>query len=378
MASYKKLEPGALAKKYAGVSFNAQVLAEDFKDRLRIPSRCLWLNYQTGGGLCYGTITEVIGYESTGKTLLAKDFAVVTQQMGGIVLWDDAERAFDMNWAEANGLDLNRIILLSSNEIETFGDWAKDMSIHYRSILTNNEPILLVTDSIAALETLANLENDMTSEKAQMGNRAKAIYNFYRKRNDLLTNLGITTIMINQVRKKVGASLYEASETTPGGDSTKFYASIRIMLHAGKQIKGLMKNDKFIESSDKGIKMGRNVYVEILKNKTAAPRGRVKTEVYFLSDRYGYFGYNRYEWLRELLLEAEIVEQRGSRFYLGEEIICNGKDNFTPMLHSKPKLRKKLVNRLNLNTPMKFKERLESLNKNLYPVKAKASKDEAE
>ena len=376
MSSLKRLDDKALAKKYAGAYYNAAVLAVDFRDRLRLPSRCLALNEAIGGGLCYGTITELIGYESTGKTLLAEDFAVVAQQLGGVVLIDDAERAFDLQWAEQNGLELDKLEVLASEEVEMVGDWVKDMAIKHRSRLTNNEPILFICDSIAALETKNNLDADMMSEKAQMGNRAKAIYNFYRKRNNLFAKLGITVIMINQVRKKMNASIYEASETTPGGESTKFYASLRILLHAGKQIKGLVdRNGKFKESTEKGQKMGRNVSIEILKNKTAPLCNRLKAEVYFRPERYGYVGFNRYQGLRELLVDKGIVELKGSRYYYGGEMICNGEANFTPMLHEKPKLRKKLLKELNLNTPATLLERLGTMGKNLYKVNLKDIED---
>jgi len=367
-----------IRKKYPSY-INAETFYQDMGSRLRLPNRIMGLNYQTGGGIVYGTIVEIAGYESTGKSLIAKDYAYAAQQLGGMVLWVDAERCFDFLWAEQNGLDRNKIELLRTEEIEVISDWVRDMILYWRAKLTNNEPILLVCDSIAALETADNIKADAIGGKAEMGNRAKAIYQFYRRRNNLIDKYGVCVAMINQVRKKVGATLYEAAETMPGGDSTKFYASFRIMLNRSKQVKGYKSRDgKWNDSIDKGVKIGQNIIVEVLKNKTAPPRPKFKTEVYFLPDKYDYVGYNKYAGIKEMGEYMGIITSKGSRYYYKDEQICNGEKNFIDALHEKSKLRRRIIKALGINTISNFQERLESIGKNLYPVKAKKSEDEGE
>lgn len=369
-----------LRKKYKSAGYsNALEFYDDMGDRLRIPSRCVWLNDQLGGGLCYGTFTEIAGYESSGKSLLAKDFAYVTQQLGGVVLWADCERCFDFVWAKKNGLTLDRIELLKTEAIEVISDWFKDSIKHWRSMLTNNEPILFVCDSIAALETLENLEADEIKGKAEMGNRAKGIYRFYRRRNNILEKYGVVGIMINQVRKKVGATMFEAAETMPGGDSTRFYSSNRIMVTRSKQIKGYLdEKGKWQDSKEKGKKIGQNVKVDVYKNKTSPPKPAVMTEVYFQDKKYEYVGFNRYSNVEELLLEAGVITKKGSRYYYGEEMLCNGEANFNPLMHSKPRLRKKLLDALDLNTISKTRARIGAIGKNLYPIKSKKSNEDGD
>lgn len=367
-----------IRKKYPSY-INAEVFHQDMGTRLRLPNRIMGLNYQTGGGIVYGTIVEIAGYESTGKSLIAKDYAYAAQQLGGIVLWVDAERIFDFDWAEQNGLDISKIELLRSEEIEIMSDWVRDMILYWRSKLTNNEPILLVCDSIAALETVDNIKADAIGGKAEMGNRAKAIYQFYRRRNNLIDKYGVCVAMINQVRKKVGATLYEAAETMPGGDSTKFYASFRLMLNKSKQVKGFNnKEGKWTDSIDKGVKIGQNIIVEVLKNKTGPPRPKFKTEVYFLNDKYGYVGYNKYAGIKEMGEYMGLITSKGSRYYFKDEQICNGEKNFNDALHTKSKLRRKIIEALGINTISKFQVKLDSIGKNLYPVKAKKTEDENE
>lgn len=201
------MTPSAIEKRYPGAGLASNLF--DKREELWLPSRCIPFNHITGGGIPYGKQIEIYGTESSGKTLAAIDFAGVTQSLGGLVLWDDAEQAFTKNWAELNGLDLSSIYLYNETAIEHISDWLADMSIFARSKLTNNEPILFICDSLAGVDCLENINSTQTDAKAEMGNRAKAIYKMLRIRNKLLSELGICSIFINQIRHKVGASKFE-------------------------------------------------------------------------------------------------------------------------------------------------------------------------
>jgi RecA/RadA recombinase len=125
------LREGDLRRRYpeSGLASKISLPAEKV---LKLPCRILAINNHLGGGISYGKIIEVGGEESAGKTLLAIDFGVVAQSMGGIVLWDDAEASFDRAWAEKNGLDMDKVELLPyENEIELVSDWIADMCIYY-------------------------------------------------------------------------------------------------------------------------------------------------------------------------------------------------------------------------------------------------------
>lgn len=198
----------ALRKKYAG-SGRATDIVVSADEMLWLPSRFLALNNQFGGGIPYGKILELFGEESSGKSLLAFDFAYCAQQLGGVVLWADAEYAFTRDWALQNGLDLDRVELFKEKAIEVISDWSVDMAIYYRSKLVNNEPILLVVDSIAALDCLSNMNGSQVDAKAEMGTRAKQMDMWLRTRNGIYEELGVTVILINQLRAKIGASLFE-------------------------------------------------------------------------------------------------------------------------------------------------------------------------
>lgn len=361
----KILTDSEMGKKYQGSGLASEISIMP-EDALWLPSRNIYLNYTMGGGIPWGKICEIFGGESSGKTLVAMDFGFSTQYLGGIVLWNDAEQSFDPSWAEQNGLDLNKIIIYNETSIERVSDWAADMAVTWRSKLKNNEPILIVTDSIAAFDCEDNINSQQTDAKAEMGNRAKAFYKYIRIRNQFFSDLGITLIFINQLRKKVGATQYEDPDTTPGGDAMKYFAHQRLAFFQKKMITEGKLNRK--------IWLGNEVSVRLKKNKVAPPKPTFTTSIYFNAE-YGRVGFERYTNLPELVVKTGVVRKRGSRFYYRDEEIANGRDNFQELLEEDEGLRKKLLRRTKVNTISATQKKMERLNKdniNRYPVIIKA------
>lgn len=367
---YKANTETALRRKYKGTGLAEEVLTDN---ELRIPSRFLALNHQLGGGAYYGKIHEIFGEESSGKSLTALDFAYVTQKLGGVVLWADSEYAFTKDWSLQNGLNLDKIELFREKAIEVISDWSVDMAIYYRSKLVNNEPILLVVDSIAALSCLANLGGYQQDEKAEMGNRAKAIDAWLRNRNGIYEELGITVILINQLRKKIGASQFEDPDTTPGGMATRFYASIRVGFYGGKQITAKVNG---VEE-----RVGRITSIRIKKNKVAPPKPTIKgAEVYFHPGYKEPIGFNRYFNLPELLNQQGVISRKkgSSKYMMGDELVANGELVFLKKLKNDADFRKMLIEKTDINTISKTRSKLKSISYNMFPVNLGKDKEEDE
>lgn len=186
-----------LLKKYGDI---IKVASNKEDTGLWLPSTFFALNYQMGGGIPFGKILEIAGEESSGKSLIAYNFAYACQQLGGHVIWVDAEQSWMNSWAEENGVDPEKVTVINETRIEYIADAVADLALYLRAQLTNNEPILLVLDSIAATDCSDNIDAKMTDAKAEMGGRAKALYKYFRIRNELFYRLGITQIYINQLR----------------------------------------------------------------------------------------------------------------------------------------------------------------------------------
>lgn len=186
-----------LLKKYRSIMNIASDLVDS---NLWLPSTFFTLNYTFGRGIPYGKILEVAGEESSGKSLIAYNFAYCCQQLGGHVIWVDAEQSWMNSWAEENGVDPNKVTILTDTRIEYIADAVADISLYLRSQLTHNEPILLVIDSLAAMDCADNIDAKLVDGKAEMGGRAKALYKYFRVRNEFFYRLGVTQIYINQLR----------------------------------------------------------------------------------------------------------------------------------------------------------------------------------
>lgn len=362
MAGRKKIKIPTLRE--IQKKFPSQYIAGEVDESKRpwLPTRFLAFNKVTGGGCPFGKIIELFGEESSGKSLMAYDFAYCCQYLGGMVLWVDAEQSFTNDWATKNGLDLDKIVVYRSTSIEAISDWVANMALYWRSQLTHNEPILLVLDSVSALDTDINLNSEMLNASADMGNRAKAIYKYFRIRNEMLYSLGITQVYINQLRKNLKAGMFENPDTTPGGKALAFYASIRIGLYGGKQITKKVKG--------KERKIGRVTSIRTIKNKVATPGPTLKGSPLYNNAKYvDSIGFDRLHFLDEILIEEEIIEKTksGTYSYKGKTL-CRGAEKFAELLREDDDLRRKLIRKAGINTLGATKKLLESLNENLYPI----------
>lgn len=347
-----------ITKKYGGMI----VRASDTKDaKLWLPSTFFALNYTLGGGIPYGKVAEIAGEESSGKSLIAYNFAYSCQQLGGHVIWVDAEQSWMNSWAEANGVDPNGVTVIQDTRIEYVSDVVADLAIYWRSQLVNNEPILLVVDSIAAMDCADNIDSKMADGKAEMGGRAKALYKYFRIRSELFAKLGVTQIYINQLRTALNVGFGKDNTTTTGGAALKFYASIRMAFYAGKSIT--------VKSKGKERKAGKLVTIRILKNKVAPPKPTIsKTPVYF-NPKYHEVGFDRYYGLEDALLDCDVIEKSSGGVYKYKgETLCRGEDNFHKLMEEDGELRKKLLKSAGINTIGSTKKKTSKLSENYYPV----------
>lgn len=327
---------------------------------LKLPSTFYLFNDTIGGGIPFGKILEIVGEESSGKSLIAYNFAYVCQQLGGHVIWVDAEQAWMNSWAEANGVDPAHVTVVNDTRIEVISDVIADLAIYWRSQLTNNEPILLVVDSIAALDCSDNIDAKMVDGKAEMGGRAKALYKYFRIRSELLYKLGITQVYINQMRTALNVGFGKDNTTSTGGAALKFWASIRLGFYAGKQITTKYKG--------KDRRAGKVVTIRVLKNKVAPPKPSIKQCPVYFNPKYHEVGFDKYFGLLDVMIENEIVQKNGSSYSFEGKSLCRGEDNFNKLMEENDKLRRKLLRAAEINTLGTTKKQLKELKENYYPV----------
>lgn len=362
MATKKKVgikvpSQNEILRKYGNI---ITVASETSENGLKLPSTFYLFNDTIGGGVPWGKIIEIVGEESSAKSLMAYNLAHVTQELGGWVIWVDAEQAWMNSWAEANGVDPTRVTVVNDTRIEVISDVIADLAIYHRSQLTHNEPILLVVDSIAALDCSDNIDAKMVDGKAEMGGRAKALYKYFRIRNELLYKLGITQVYINQMRTALNVGFGKDNTTSTGGAALKFYASIRLGFYAGKQITVKVKG--------KERRAGKVVTIRVLKNKVAPPKPSIKQCPVYFNPKYHEVGFDRYFGLADVMIENEIITRNGSSYSYDGKVLCRGEDNFNQLIEEDNKLRRKLLRAADINTIGTVKKQLAAITENLFPV----------
>jgi hypothetical protein len=84
------------------------------KDR-RLPSGLPLVDNLLDGGIVRGRVSEIIGDPSSGKTTLAASFASFSTMRGEVAAWIDSADSFDPESMAAAGVDLTRLLWVSSH-----------------------------------------------------------------------------------------------------------------------------------------------------------------------------------------------------------------------------------------------------------------------
>jgi recombination protein RecA len=264
-----------------------------------IPTGSLALDEALGvGGYPRGRVVEIYGPESSGKTTLTLHAIAEVQRQGGVAAFIDAEHAFDLRYAKAIGIDLNKLLVSQPD----CGEQALDIA---EMLTKSGEVDLVVIDSVAALVPRAEIEGDMGD--SHMGLQARLMSQALRKLTALLSRTNTTVIFINQLRQKIGV-VFGNPETTPGGQALKFYSSVRLdVRRIGKVTLG--------ESV-----VGNRTRAKVIKNKVAPPFTEAEFDI-----RWG-VGIDTLADLVEVSLTAGVLEKNGTHVTLAGKSIGQGRD----------------------------------------------------
>ncbi len=285
-----------------------------------ISSGSLGLDIALGvGGYPRGRIVEIYGPESSGKTTLAIHAIAETQKAGGVAAIVDAEHAFDPTYAEALGVDIDQLLISQPDN----GEQALDIA---EQLIRSGAVDLVVIDSVAALTPKQEILGDMGENK--LGLHARLMSQALRKMTGAVNKSNSVCIFINQLREKIGVT-YGSPEVTTGGNALKFYASVRIDIRKGSQIK---VNDETV--------LGNLTKVKVVKNKVAPPFRRAEFDI-----MYGE-GISRIGEIIDYGVEFEIVKKSGSWYSYGDIKLGQGRDNVKAIFADNPELAEEVAEKV--------------------------------
>ena len=285
--------------------------SEDHMEIEVTPSGSLSLDVALGvGGLPKGRIIEIYGPESSGKTTIALQAVAEVQKRGGRAAFIDAEHALDPVYAKKLGVNIDELLLSQPDT----GEQALEIC---EALVRSQAVAIVVIDSVAALVLQAEIEGEMGD--SHVGLQARLMSQALRKLSGIINKTNTTAIFINQLREKVGV-MFGNPETTPGGRALKFYASVRLDVRRGEQIK---VGDSII---------GNKTTIKVVKNKVAPP---FKTAV--VDMMYGE-GVSHEGELIDLATEINVLEKSGAWYSYNGEKIGQGKENVKIFLRSNPDL----------------------------------------
>ena len=261
-----------------------------------------------------GRVVEIYGPESSGKTTVALHCVAEAQKAGGVAAFIDAEHALDPQYAKKLGVDIDNLYISQPDT----GEQALEIC---EALVRSGAVDIVVVDSVAALVPKAEIEGEMGD--SFVGLQARLMSQALRKLTGVISKTNAIAVFINQLREKVGV-MYGNPETTTGGRALKFYASIRLDVRRGEQLK----------SGTEVI--GNRTKVKVVKNKVAPPFRVAEFDIIYGE------GISKDGTLLDMAVDRDIIHKSGAWFSYEDQRIGQGRENARQFLKDNPDIATKI------------------------------------
>lgn len=338
-----------------------------------IPTGAVSLDYAIAGykkgakgGIPAGRFVELFGEESSGKSTLLDHIIKNALSMGFLCVLGDREHAHDHRRLKEIGIDPTNLVFIerprdAEEPVHTRGrkskdvDYSADFTLEdffevgeaiFKAIRQQNEqiPVLMALDSIAVTPTRlqANLGLNEDMNMKERLDKSIVLSDRFPDFCSLITKNNGVLIFVNQLRSRPGIAFGDP-DYAPGGNTTKFLASLRIKLEGGDIIKA--SEDPFNAGVFSGPDdpIGMRVKFNIVKNKVAPPLRKGTFPIFF--DERGIFDPLCF---LELLEDRKIfdmdigLEKNGSWYSYKEERIGQGRNQVAQLFYENPDIQNEI------------------------------------
>ncbi len=178
-----------------------------------IPSGIGVLDNLLAGGFRRGSLNEISGAFTTGKTFIVYNTIKSVQSQNGKCVLIDSERRYEPKWAKIIGIDVDNLIVVRPNT----GEQAFEILYSYL-----NEVDLIAIDSFAALLPTALAEQEEMTPT--MGVMARMMSQGLAKAT--VNNKNTVILATNQLRADIGTRYHPGIlEKMTGGSAQYYYAA---------------------------------------------------------------------------------------------------------------------------------------------------------
>lgn len=307
-----------LTRQYGTLSIKQLSELSPLKDDI-VSTGIMGLDIALGvGGIKKGSIVEIYGPESGGKTTLALQMCKQYQKLDKPVLYIDTERTLTKETIEGMGISEKNFYLMHVDSMEQALGACKTVA---RSCTFS----AIVIDSLAGLAPRMQIDGDIGD--SHVGLSARIMSDAMSVLTPILDNTGCTLIVINQIRENVGV-MFGNPEKVTGGRALKYYASMRLDV---RRVESLKQGGEVI---------GSRTRVKVVKNKIAAPFKEVEFDIMF-----GH-GISEEGDILDQAVEKEVITKCSSWYLYEGNRIGQGRENAKQYLKDNPAECKKIMTKL--------------------------------
>lgn len=265
------------------------------------------LDVATGvGGLPRGTLTEVFGRESSGKTALLLSVMAEAHKNQGFTALVNLESGITkegwLDWAVSIAppyFDPERVVIINSHPgTESISAFSK--------LIASGAFDVIGYDSIGAMSTDKELQ---VGQSKQAYGQSALVTQLIKQAAWYAYEKQCVPIMLNQIRDDAAGNY--VIEKAPGGHAKDHFATLRIHLKTSNSAE-VRKSMGSVKIGDEDVVRGFRVNARIVKNKVGSPRRAAGWNYWNYQSPDGVLGIDRFQALVDAALQGNAFERAGA------------------------------------------------------------------